>query len=274
MGAVPDTLLAAAVRVLTTPDPVEKASAAAKACALLSAGAPLGEAVPPDAPARPATPELVPPSAVPRRRLGTLAGRISLLHALAHIEFNAIDLAFDMAARFVGQIADAGLDARAFVADWFGIGAEEARHFLLVGARLNQLGSRYGALPAHGGLWEAAVKTRHDVLARLAIAPLILEARGLDVTPEMIDRLREAGDPDSASPLETIYREEVGHVACGVRWFEAVCAKRALDPAGAFRTLREQHFPGQLKPPFNHCARALAGIPRDFYEPLGNENTL
>lgn len=226
---------------------------------------------PPDAPARPVRPRLVPPAEVPRRRLGTPQGRAALLHAVAHIEFNAIDLAFDMAGRFVPAIRAEGLDERAFAADWIGVGGEEARHFRLLEARLAALDCRYGDHPAHNGLWEAAAKTSADPLARLAIAPLILEARGLDVTPDMIARLRSAGDRDSAAALEVIYREEVGHVACGKRWFDALCAARGLDPVETFTVLRREHFPGSLKPPFNHEARALAGLPRVFYEPIRNE---
>lgn len=265
-------LLGAAVSVLTRADPVEKSALAEAIASAPAAGFALGDAAPPERPARPAAPVLAPPGAVPRRRFGTTQGRITLLHALAHIEFNAIDLAFDMAARFAGEIGDLGLDARAFVREWFAIGGEEGRHFRLVNDRLKALGSFYGALPAHDGLWDAATRTRDDVLARLAIAPLILEARGLDVTPQMIDRLRGAGDAESAAPLEVIYREEVGHVACGVRWFNAVCGARGLDPATAFENLKKMHFPGPLKPPFNHDARDRAGLPRAFYEPYRNED--
>lgn len=240
---------------------------------LREGGAPPGKAgQPPERPARPLKPDLVAPGDVPRRRLGSPEGKAALLHAVAHIEFNAIDLAFDMAARFASQIEADGLDAAAFVADWIRIGGEEARHFSMVCARLEAFGFAYGDLPAHDGLWRAAEDTSGDVLARLAIAPLVLEARGLDVTPEMMNRLRAAGDEESAAVLDVIYREEVGHVACGKRWFYAVCAARGLDPAGAFHALREAHFAGRLKPPFNHEARGRAGLPRSFYEPIGNES--
>ncbi|PQA88996.1 ferritin-like domain-containing protein [Hyphococcus luteus] len=272
-GAAPSFLLAAAVGVLRAADPAEKTAAADRAEALRAAGAPLGEAPsPPDYPARPSRPALVPPGEVPRRKLGSPEGRAALLHAVAHIEFNAIDLAFDMAARFAPMIAAEGLDSAAFARDWVRIGGEEARHFRMIADRMDAFGCAYGGLAAHNGLWEAAEQTREDVLARLAIAPLILEARGLDVTPDMMDRLRAAGDPDSAAVLEVIYREEVGHVACGKRWFDAVCAARGLEPVGAFHALREEFFAGRLKPPFNHDARAQAGLPRAFYEPLGKEN--
>lgn len=272
--AVP-TLLAAARDVLLAGDPAGKSAAAQAAERLRAAGAPLGEApLLPERPARPPRPLLAPPGGVPRRRLGSPEGRAALLHALAHIEFNAIDLAFDMAARFAVSVGAEGLDAAAFAADWIGIGGEEARHFEMVAARLAALGCAYGDLPAHDGLWEAATATSGDVLARLAIAPLVLEARGLDVTPDMADRLRSAGDSESAAILDVIYRDEVGHVACGKRWFDAVCAARGLEPVGAFHALRKTHFTGRLKPPFNHEARGRAGLPRGFYEPLGNENSV
>ncbi len=272
-GKAPSSLLAASVCVLEAAAPSEKTAAAERADRLREAGAPLGEtASPPDRPARPAKPALVPPGEVPRRKLGSPEGRAALLHAVAHIEFNAIDLAFDMAARFAPAMAAEGLDAAEFAGDWVRIGGEEARHFAMIAGRLEALGGVYGDLPAHDGLWEAAEETAGDVLARLVIAPLILEARGLDVTPDMMDRLRAAGDEDSAAVLEVIYREEVGHVACGKRWFDAVCAARGLEPLGAFHALREKIFAGRLKPPFNHDARARAGLPRAFYEPLGKEN--
>ncbi|WDI31998.1 ferritin-like domain-containing protein [Hyphococcus flavus] len=273
MKSVELTILNAAYAVLTASDPAEKCAAAVRADRLLASGAPLGQAVAslPDKPARPDQPVLVPPGEVPKRRLGSEAGRTALLHAIAHIEFNAIDLAFDMAARFTPEIEKMGLDSDAFARDWVRIGSEEARHFSMINQRLNQLGSEYGAFPAHNGLWEAASNTQQNALARLAIAPLILEARGLDVTPDMIERLRSAGDEESVSILEVIYREEVGHVACGKRWFDAICAYQQREPLEAFHAMRDQYFAGQLKPPFNHKARQNAGMSRAFYEPNGNE---
>lgn len=196
-----------------------------------------------------------------RRNFGTAMGRIALLHALAHIELNAIDLAWDIVARF----GDAGLP-RAFFDDWQQVAAEESAHFALLAARLGVLGAEYGDLPAHDGLWEAAAATAHDPLARLAIVPLVLEARGLDVTPGMIVRLERAGDVESAAILARIYRDEIGHVAAGRRWFEFLCASRGLDPHRAFRELVGCHFAGLLKPPFNHAAREAAGFPAEYYE--------
>ncbi|MEL6212865.1 MAG: ferritin-like domain-containing protein [Pseudomonadota bacterium] len=222
----------------------------------------------PAAPARPEAPALKRPGDMPRRRLSSRAGRVALLHAVAHIEFNAIDLAFDMAARFAPAISDAGLDAQRFIKDWFHVGADEARHFGMICTRLCDLGAVYGDLPAHNGLWEAARSTSGDALARLAIAPMVLEARGLDVTPGMIEKLKAAGDAQSASVLSVIYDEEIDHVATGARWFSALCAARGQAPQETFRNMVKTYFAGGLKPPFNDEARAQAGLNPAFYQAL------
>ncbi|GAB4184520.1 MAG: ferritin-like domain-containing protein [Thalassobaculales bacterium] len=260
-------MAARAVAVLTAADPLEKVRLTAAAAAdwragrLAWGGAELGGVRPPDRPARPARPLLVPPGQVKRRRIGAgPAGRLALLHALAHIELNAIDLAWDMLARFPGSAA--------FCADWVGVAAEEAVHFTLLAERLAALGGAYGDLPAHDGLWQAAEATAHDLLARLAVVPLVLEARGLDVTPAMILRLAEAGDHASAAVLTRIHDDEIGHVAVGRRWFDAECRARGLSPEAAFHDLVRRHFRGRLKPPFNAASRAAAGLPAGFYEPL------
>lgn len=196
---------------------------------------------------------------MPRRRaLTTTQGRIALLHALAHIEFNAIDLAWDIVARFPDQPRD-------FYGDWIAVGDDEARHFLMLRDRLVDLGSDYGALPAHDGLWQSALETRDDVLVRLAVVPLVLEARGLDVTPGMIERLERAGDDDSADILKIIYKDEIGHVAAGAHWYRAVCLERGLEPTETWRTIVKERFKGTLKPPFNDAARAQAGLPESYY---------
>ncbi len=215
-------------------------------------------------PQRPKAPELVPPRAVPRRRINSApAGRIALLHALAHIELNAVDLAADLLARFgTPDLPDT------FFEDWLTVLDEEGKHFLLLSDRLGRLGSHYGAHPAHDGLWEAAEATAGDILARLAVVPLVLEARGLDVTPAMIDRLEAVGDPESAAVLRVIYEEEIGHVASGRRWFARIAESRGLDPWQAWPGLVRRHFRGALKPPFNHAGRAAAGLPRSGYEGL------
>jgi uncharacterized ferritin-like protein (DUF455 family) len=215
----------------------------------------------PDRPARPARPVLVPPRGVHRRKIGSsLPGRVALLHAVAHIELNAIDLAWDMVARFAGHDMP-----REFAGDWVAVAADEAEHFALLDARLADFGAGYGDLPAHDGLWEAAGKTAHDLLARLAVVPMVLEARGLDVTPSMIARLDLVGDRASADVLRRIYEEEVGHVAAGARWFVRVCAERGLDPTPTWRALVATYCDGVLKPPFNDAARDQAGLQRAYY---------
>jgi uncharacterized ferritin-like protein (DUF455 family) len=222
----------------------------------------IGDAAPPRRPARPDRPLLLPPREMPRRRAaGSQANRIALLHALAHIELNATDLAWDIIARFTREELP-----RDFYDDWVSVAAEEAEHHRLVAARLAELGAAYGDLPAHDGLWEAAEATAHDLLARLAIVPLVLEARGLDVTPAMIERLDRLGDPASAAILRRIYEDEIGHVAIGRRWFEFLCDRSGTDPAPTWQRLVARYFRGELKPPFNHAARQAAGLPRDLYD--------
>lgn len=214
----------------------------------------------PDRPARPGRPELLPPSQMPKRgKAGSERGRIAMLHALAHIEFGAIDLAFDMAGRF-----GAGFP-RGFVDDWIGVGADEAIHFALLDRRLKALGSGYGALPAHDGLWEAAEATSGDVLARLAVVPMVLEARGLDVTPGIVAAFEKAGDHRSAAILRRIYRDEIRHVAAGARWFEAGCESRRIAIVPHWKWLIKTYFRGSVKPPFNDSARDQAGLSREFY---------
>lgn len=214
----------------------------------------------PDRPARPAAPELLPPNRMPRRGGGTEANRIALIHSIAHIEYVAIDLAFDLVGRFGAHFP------RGFVDDWMRVGAEEAMHFAILDRRLRSLGSFYGALPAHDGLWEAAEATAHDPLARLAIVPMVLEARGLDITPQMITRFEAGKDMKSARILKRILQDEIRHVAAGVRWFNQACAIRGDSPADAWRALVATHFGGSLKPPFNDSARAAAGLTMDFYQ--------
>ena len=257
------TSVAWAIRAaLLTPDPHAKAMAARKAAREWRLGRLefAFDAPPPARPARPDRPALLLPRDMPKRgKAGSERGRIALLHALAHIEFVAIDLALDMAGRFAAAMG------REFVGDWLSVAADEAMHFALLERRLRVLGSKYGALPAHDGLWEAAEKTRHDVLARLAIVPMVLEARGLDVTPATVERLRFAGDEASARVLERIYRDEIRHVRFGTTWFARLCESRGIPPAATWKTLVETWFGGALKPPFNDSARHAAGLPREFY---------
>lgn len=203
---------------------------------------------------------------MPRRgKAHTESGRVALLHALAHIELNAIDLACDIITRFAGEDLP-----RAYFDDWVRVADEEALHFTLLCQRLTDFGAAYGDLPAHDGLWEAAESTSHDLLARLAVVPLVLEARGLDVTPSMIENLKRAGDRQSVSVLERIYTDEITHVAVGQRWFTYVCATRDLEPGPTWQTLVRTHYHGRLKQPFNHAARSKAGLSAEIYEPLTN----
>ena len=214
----------------------------------------------PERPARPARPELLPASQMPKRgKGGSERGRIAMLHALAHIEFAAIDLAFDLAGRF-----GAGFP-RGFADDWIGVGADEAMHFALLDRRLKSLGSGYGRLPAHDGLWEAAEATASDPLGRLAVVPMVLEARGLDVTPATVARFQAAGDSRSAAILGRIYRDEIRHVAAGTKWFKSACESRGLAAVPEWKRLVGTYFRGELKPPFNDSARDQAGLSRDFY---------
>ena len=255
----------AAVAVLTTGEAAAKAAASRQAAAAWRAGRLDGicRTPPPDRPARPARPQLLAPAHMPKRgRGGSHANRIALLHAVAHIELNAIDLAWDMVARFGGNMP------RVFLDDWVGVADDEARHFGLLADRLADLGAAYGDLPAHDGLWQSALATRDHLAARLAVVPMVLEARGLDVTPAMIARLKRLGDGESAAALAVIYDEEIGHVAAGRRWFDFVCRRDGLDPETAFHDLVRRYFKGTLKPPFNHPARDAAGLDAAFYEPL------
>lgn len=214
-----------------------------------------------DVPGRPLEPKLVAPRELPRRRLHSIAGRAALLHALAHIEFNAINLAWDAVCRFADM-------PESYYRDWALVGAEEAYHFSLLNGRLQALGCAYGDLPAHNGLWEMALKTRHDALLRMALVPRVLEARGLDVTPGMIERLREADDAVSVGILEIILRDEIGHVAIGSRWFEYLCIQRNLVPATTFRSLLIAHVPGRIRGPFQRAAREQAGFSAEELDDL------
>jgi uncharacterized ferritin-like protein (DUF455 family) len=220
----------------------------------------------PDRPARPDAPLLLPPNRMPKRgRAGSERSRIALLHALAHIEFGAIDLAFDMAGRFGAAFP------RSFIDDWLSVGADEAMHFALLDRRLRALGSHYGALPAHDGLWEAAAETAHDAGARLAVVPMVLEARGLDVTPATLGAFERAGDHRSAAILGRVYRDEIRHVGIGTAWFKTLCESRQIPAAPEWQRLIRAHFRGIVKPPFNDSARGEAGLSRDFYAGVAPE---
>ncbi|MCL5060588.1 MAG: ferritin-like domain-containing protein [Candidatus Thermoplasmatota archaeon] len=206
-----------------------------------------------DRPGQPEKPELIPPQKVPRRRADTPPGRAALIHALAHIEFNAINLALDAAHRFAGM-------PPAYYADWLRVVDEEALHFDLLNAHLATLGVAYGDFPAHGGLWEMALKTAHDPLVRMALVPRVLEARGLDATPLIVDKLKAVNDLRMVEILAVIERDEIGHVAVGSRWFGWLCAARGLEPEATFRRLLVEYDAPPLRPPFNLAARRAAGF--------------
>jgi uncharacterized ferritin-like protein (DUF455 family) len=214
----------------------------------------------PGEPGRPAQPELLPPNQMPKRgKGGSERGRIALWHSLAHIEFVAIDLALDMVGRFGAEMGEQ------FVSDFLKVAADEAMHFALIERHLHTLGSHYGALPAHSGLWDAARATAHDVAARLAVVPLVLEARGLDVTPMMLERVRAAGDEPGVRILKRILDDEVAHVRHGSTHFIALCESRGESAEIHWKNLVAKYFRGAVKPPFNDSARESAGLPRSFY---------
>jgi len=214
----------------------------------------------PDQPAWPDQPELLPPNQMPKRSKGASgAKRIALWHSLAHIEFVAIDLALDMAGRFAEEMG------REFVSDFLSVAADEAMHFALLDRKLKTMGSYYGALPAHAGLWQAAEATKHDVAARLAIVPMVLEARGLDVTPATLERVKSQGDHSGAKILSRILDDEIRHVAFGTKHFVALAQKLGKSPQNTWKSLVSEYFKGAVKPPFNDSARSAAGLSRDFY---------
>lgn len=266
------TLAQMAVEVLSTADGREKTALsrrhAATWFAARDAGTPLpvGTAQPPLRPARPDRPALLDPRDVPRRRPGSPQGRLAILHAVAHIELNAVDLHWDIIARFGHVPMPIG-----FYDDWVKSADEESKHFNLICDCLEAQGSHYGALPAHAGMWRAAEDTADDLMGRLAVVPMVLEARGLDVTPGMIDIFQKAGDTAAVDAMQVIYAEEVHHVAYGSKWFHFLCGRQDTDPTQAFHSLVRTYFHGALKPPFNEEKRAEAGIPPDFYWPLAGQ---
>lgn len=200
----------------------------------------------------PERPRLVDPLSVPRRKLSTTEGRAALIHAVTHIEFNAINLALDACARFASMPA-------AYYTDWIHVAKDEARHFQMLSGHLASYGYAYGDFDAHGGLWDAAARTSHDVLARMAIVPRVLEARGLDVTPGLIQRMQHVGDGEAARILSVILEDEVAHVAAGNRWYNWLCSKRGLDAEGTFQALCVEHSVPPPRAPVNTVARRAAG---------------
>lgn len=255
------SLFDTAAECLAAADPDEKVALTQRCAAAFARG----ELVVPDdaprpepirMPGRPSRPRLVHPRELPRRGFGTLEGRAAFIHAVAHIELNAIDLGWDAVYRFRDL-------PQAFYADWASVANDESRHFTLLRERLRELGHDYGDFDAHNGLWEMCEKTAHDGLARMALVPRVLEARGLDVTPGMIVKLRSLGDDATADILEIILREEVAHVAAGSRWYRWHCERQGVEPRARFRELLREYAGGYLHGPFNLEARLQAGFDED-----------
>lgn len=256
--AAPCSARSDALAILCESEPLRKAAGARDLLARVTAGAArfdphTGFAEPAGLPGRPSRPLLVEPRKLGRRSMQSDEGRAVLLHALAHIEFNAINLALDAVWRFAGMPA-------AFYADWLKVAAEEAHHFSLLTSRLAEFGHAYGDFPAHDGLWDMCDRTRDDVLARMALVPRTLEARGLDASPPIRARLQQAGDHASATILDVILRDEIGHVLIGNRWFRYLCDQRQLDPHATYLRLTDQYRAPKLRGPFNFAARRDAGF--------------
>ena len=259
-------LHAAAKRCLDATDPAEKLRLTHETWQALLAGELRADsaAPPPESigtPGRPAKPQLVNARQVPQRGLGSAEGRAALVHAVAHIEFNAINLAWDAVYRYRGK-------PDAYYRDWASCANDEARHFAMLSARLAELGHAYGDFDAHDGLWAMAEKTAHHDTARMALVPRVLEARGLDVTPGMIERLRHLGDTATVAILEVILREEVAHVAAGTRWYHHCCERDGVDPVDTFFMLLRDYMGVSLRGPFNLSARRDAGFVQEELDRL------
>ncbi|HEU0202592.1 MAG TPA: ferritin-like domain-containing protein [Burkholderiaceae bacterium] len=240
-----------ALRVRTAEEKMGAVQRLAQAGLPVDAEARIAE--PQDLPGRPARPLLVSPARLAQRSMATETGRAALLHALAHIEFNAVNLALDAVWRFSGLPV-------AYYEDWVRVAGEEASHFKLLERRLSTLGVGYGDFDAHDGLWELALKTRADALARMALVPRTMEARGLDASPQVRAKFAGAGDEASAAIIDVILRDEIGHVAVGNRWFRFLCERAGQDPLDAYPRLAQQFGAPQLRPPFNFEARRAAGF--------------
>lgn len=260
-----ETLSAAAVQILNTAKAAEKCRLSRVLAERWQSGAlsAVGTCPPPDRPARPEHPLLLPPREMPKRSTGAGKNRVALVHALCHIELNAVDLAWDIIARFTDQDLP-----KAFYDDWVQVALDEAIHFEMLAANLEQSGSYYGAFPAHDGLWQAATQTAGSLSARLAVVPCTHEARGLDTTPPTLARLQAKGDTALSEVLEVIYRDEITHVAAGVRWLTHLAERQGCKPEELFAAEVAAHYKGGLKPPFNAEARAEAGMGEAWYLPL------
>jgi uncharacterized ferritin-like protein (DUF455 family) len=260
----PHSLRASALRVLAIADPLIKCAATAALRGdfeTIGIGALLNatEALP----GRASSPILVAPGSVKQRSVQSAEGRAVLVHALAHIELNAVNLALDIIWRFPNMPI-------AFYVDWLSVAKDEARHFLLLREHLMTLGSDYGCFPAHNGLWEMAEKTKDDLLARLALVPRTLEARGLDASPLIRDKLANAGDAKAAEILDIILKDEIGHVGIGNQWYRFVCAQRDVDPVAEYASLATRYRAPALRGPFNLAARRAAGFTEEELNALAD----
>ncbi|MDQ7968545.1 MAG: ferritin-like domain-containing protein [Oxalicibacterium faecigallinarum] len=269
-GSAPIELRAAALCCLLDVDPARKAKdtmalAQAWQAGTLQLDGDISLPAQGTIPGRPACPQLIPPKEVARRAMHTLEGRAAAIHALTHIEFNAINLALDAIWRFAGMPRD-------YYADWLRVAGEEALHFSLLAAHLQTMGYAYGDFPAHNSLWEMAEKTSGDVLARMALVPRTLEARGLDASPPMRAKLAQAGDQAAAGILDIILRDEIGHVAIGNRWYAMLCRERDLEPIATYRILARHYKAPVLRGPFNLPARRAAGFTESELDALENSD--
>jgi uncharacterized ferritin-like protein (DUF455 family) len=253
MRPIPSTLREQALALLLEQDPHLKAAGARALDSAQHIGADAMLAEPPGIPGRPARPQLVAHTQLKQRSMKTVEGRAALIHALAHIELNAIDLALDLCWRFAGMPDE-------FYLQWVGVAKEEARHFELLRDHLRSLGCDYGDFPAHNALWEMAEKTKHDLLARIALVPRTLEARGLDASPPIKAKLVGAGDLRAGAILDIILRDEIGHVAVGNHWYGVLCEQRGLDPVATYAELAARYSAPRLRGPFNFDARRAAGF--------------
>jgi len=256
-----------AVRILETASPREKVRLTKTLYQSWQSGeiTAIGSTPPPNRPARPDQPVLCSPRDMPRRTKSGTKGRAIFIHAIAHIELNAIDLAWDMVARFGAPDAD-----KKFYDDWIKVALDEATHFQMLSKRLQTLGFTYGDFPAHDGLWEAAIKTSHSLQARLAMVPMTLEARGLDTTGQAIHKLRHNGDNETADILQQIAREEIPHVAAGVYWFKKICHKQGQYAPDVYHFFIRSLYKGRLKQPFNQTAREQAKLTAEYYLPVSD----
>lgn len=257
------TLRLDALRILLIPNATTKAAEARRLDPALPVGATEVLCEPPGVPGRPLLPPLVPPAALKQRSVATHEGRGALIHALAHIELNAVDLALDVSWRFEGM-------PTTFYSDWLSVARDEAYHFQLLNAHLQSLGFEYGDFPAHNGLWEMAEKTKHDLLARLALVPRTLEARGLDASPAIKQKLLSVGDRDGAQVLDIILRDEIRHVRFGNHWYRKLCRQRGLNPVATFAELASSYGAQRARGPFNLAARRAAGFEDDELAALLN----